>query len=256
MRHYLLRFVCCAVLLSGFPTGSSADYNPLEFIDDSLRQKVQVDLNRASTDDHLLTLARAAKVNVIADATDFDTEAPEADVQWNQYRKFPSILSFLLDLSDQRGLTWARHDVKTFLFWQPPHLESLKQRILAGEDVRLPAASVGVGQLHLSWQKYLQEAHGWDGQRPHFALKVRVADLPSPLREQTIAAIQSHKLDDGFTEVDKSRLQDEVWKTAAVVLSRNTPNRIERLMLLTRTGTSGTFETIDPAPARAPRSTP
>lgn len=255
MQHQLLRFVCCAVLLSGFPLGSSADYNPLEFIDESLRQKVQVDLNRASTDDHLLALARAAKVNVIADATDFDTEAPEADVQWNQYRKFPSLLSFLLDFSDQRGLTWSRHDVKTFLFWQPPSLESLKQRIVAGEDVRPPGVAVDAGQLHLSWQKYLQEAHGWDGQRPHFALKVRVADLPSPLREQTIAAIQKHKLDEQQVDVDKSRLQDEVWKTAAVVLS-HTGNRIERLMLLTRTGTSGTFETIDPAPPPAPHRTP
>lgn len=101
---------------------------------DPMEENVDLRLDNSTVDEHLIELARASKVNFIADATRFPTAPDALDV------KLHGVLgNLMLAMACQRHLTWTKADKGTFLFWADwqGDLTALAKPILAQEQGRV-----------------------------------------------------------------------------------------------------------------------
>jgi hypothetical protein len=130
MRSSLLPLALCVFCSAGFLKSGRA-----QVFDETMRQKVTIDAEATTSDDALLAMARAAKVNVIADATEFKNNAT-TPLDFPAYKQSGALGSYLLEMSDARNLSWTRPDAKTFLVWKRPDIDALAKRIVAGEEMR------------------------------------------------------------------------------------------------------------------------
>ena len=250
-RNIALSFVLGALATSGMRPATAQQ------IDETLQQKVALDTTATDPSEALLAMARTAKVNVIADATQWKNIDATTPINWEAYPQSGLLVSYLLEFSDARGLSWTHPDAKTFLFWKQPALSTLVARIIAGEDVRLPVAPIEAKAWQELWLAYLS---GLTTAKPDKAtniaapngvlvprlVSVRVKDLPLRLRRPVISLIQNHLVASSFADYDKQVFSDEFWNHAAVGLRVQGEPRLERLVLITHDKGTTHFNSIDP----------
>lgn len=109
---------------------------------------VELDLKKADTDEQLIQLARAAKINVMADATDWpDNDSAEAKSSVLTVGREQFVYDWLRDLSYLNRLTWRNNTnpltgtlqgSQTFMVWREPDVVALARRIEEEAKLRRP----------------------------------------------------------------------------------------------------------------------
>lgn len=171
----------------------------LPLTDDYLRQPVPPPAP-APLNDYLITLADAADVNIIADATSFGAnetiasypggivaiagaQNPRLADRWQATR-----LNLLADVTDQATLSWLRYDRQTFLFWKeadPLALASLLIEAKAKELASLKVTPLSTKEVHELLRAAFMGA-GWDGKSADVAISLKIEDLPIELRNHVL----------------------------------------------------------------------
>jgi hypothetical protein len=212
-----------------------------QVIDDTLRQKATLRLGTATPDDHIIALARAAKVSVFADATQLSAAAKPLSLGGED-----ALLNWLLQISHECRLSWQRQGEKTFLFWSEPDVPELAQVLLAAKenqptaarelvaDAPTPPGQQGVQQgqamanrsqmanryqVALALVEYLQNVHGWDGNVASLSLNLKLSSLPADLQAQVLALAHSQTLPSSLSS-DTAWLSSHVWEQARLGIMR------------------------------------
>lgn len=210
-----MRFLAFAIAANVLLLCESARSRDVVFKDDVTRRAVALQLNQASTDDFLLTWAKTSEVNVLVDTTDF----PQ-DTQRISEQRQGALGQLLLTFAAERKLGGRRYDDKTFLLWRlRPDLAPDTARLIIARELKLEAAAEPApnrDDMNALLNDYFQRVHGWDGKTGKVDIKVKVADLPSPLRERTLAATRKHLL----SEARESYIwfSDDLWNKARLHL--------------------------------------
>lgn len=194
---------------------------------DPLKEDVYLRLDNGTVDDHLIQLAREGNVNFIADATRFPAEPDNLAVE-----SHGALGNLMLEMAQQRRLTWTKADTGTFLFWADwqGDLTELATAILAQEKTRAdkmrnPQAATLANDFFAQQKsleqdilpglsRYLQEQQGWDGHKPDIAVKVKFADLPPELRAKVMARCQDELLSPQQLTLNSTFFDDAFWDKA------------------------------------------
>lgn len=195
-----------------------------------MTREVTATLNGATMDDYMIELARAADVNVIADATEFPepsavkaypgTSGAIAGLQGPHRDKWgPSLINLLGDFAAQKKLSALRPNARTFLFWsEPDPLELVRLMLPDPNSAQNQPEAEELAQRPMSGalRDYLKASHGWAGRAAERHAKVdiqaRVADLPPPLRALVLAEVRRQLI----PAEGALPLQDEFWERARV----------------------------------------
>lgn len=233
MNRAIVGFVVfCLSLVALAPKGNCQKFGAVTKMP---LKKVDLHLNNATADDHIVQLARQADVNFIADATRFP-EAPSRISQDSQ----EDWGNLLLEMAHQRSLTWQGHDENTFLFWADwqGDLRELAEMILArveagiGDKMRDPAERTRLSdprERAKRWNKemlpaltdYLKRAHGWDGLSQNFKLRLKMAELPPDLRAKVIARAQEELPNANQAAAYRAYFGDEFWNKAILKVTQS-----------------------------------
>jgi hypothetical protein len=213
-----------------------------------LQSPVQLELRNDGPDDQLIKLARAAKINLIADATD----EPGATLTVSTKQ---SLLSWLHDIAYANRLSWQRNGGNTVVLWQAPDVvplarriveESLAQRAqleaqiqpilhekldpelvarLDAEPAKWPLAMRRHDLYRIvitdKLRTFLQEKHGWDGQSQDFQLQLQDEQIPAALREQILLNLRLRQI---RPENHHSQwLGEDVWQQARLMVEQSKP---------------------------------
>jgi len=177
-----------------------------------MNRKVNLRLEKATLDDQIIELARAADANFIADATHFaETTAPVSG-EW----EYP--LSFLVsNLADAHNLSRYNKDARTFLFWSQPDMLALAHKIVAGESVKRVSTPPDDRALDALLSGWLQRTYGWDGRAPGFVKDIRIAELPPEIRTPVMAWAQEYlSQDSSASALGQAWFTDAAWKGASL----------------------------------------
>lgn len=173
--------------------------------DELVRRQVEIKTGAVPLDEYLVTMARAADVNIIADAT----QIPAASkVEKSTDQVLGGAIESFTRAHQMRA---RRFGERTFLFWKNPEIDkvALAHRIMKryrDERAALPPLPHGI---EAAWTKYFREAHGWGGDWETADLNVPLAQLPPELRARVHVEVQDHL----FAMSGGSLLfQDEVWQ--------------------------------------------
>lgn len=185
----------CSLILTG-PARLRAQNAPV--FDEVVLQKISVARAQPSTSRYLLSLAKAAKVNVLVDATNLKPAAP-LEGSWKNVHsssvqgQWSSVFwQLLMELSHERDLTWKRHGTRTFLAWPQPDVARFG-RDLAAAGIELSSGPQGFAE-QLGQRRFLNDAlntyyrgeHKWSWASQRLAPDVRLQDLPPALRTAII----------------------------------------------------------------------
>ncbi len=231
-----------------------------------LLAEVELKLQDAGTDDQLIELARAAKINVMADASDLPDAGPQANAAASAAmtvtQKQPT-LDWLRDMAFANRLTWQRNGGNTIVLWPKADSVSLARRVVdeavaqrpqlvaeikpalqAALDpallARLKAEPEKWSQVQDRFVLYrivvddslrtlLQKQHGWDGQNQDFRLQLTNDQIPTDLRSQLI--VLRHLMQTQPDQVaPRAWLSHEIWQKARFVVQQTAPTIINGKM--------------------------
>lgn len=226
-----------------------------------LPDAVELNLQNADADEQLIQLAHAAKINVMADATDWPAAAKNAETNLSVERQQP-LIGWLRDISYLNRLTWLRTENNNFVVWSEPDIVSLARRMAAATVAQRPqfvAAALPelrktldadlVTQLDADPQQWsallartnlygvvlydslldLAKKQGWDGVNQDFKAQIPDAQIPLTLRAQV--ALQNrlqHTQPKLMTPL--AWLRDETWQQARLTVQQSTPSRIDGVL--------------------------
>lgn len=191
-----------------------------------MTQRIEQPLNTATTDDYLLDLARAGKLNIVVDSTGFSSTLPvqpypstsgaKAGLEGSYRDKWgPIILNLLGDVTVQQHLSLLRADERTLLLWTRPNPRSLLERQLAVAEsadadrfaVATPEIMAATGQ-ELNWRNiseseirsvllaYLKSQYGWTptvaNRNAGINLQFKLDELPPAVRALTLWDLRQH----------------------------------------------------------------
>ena len=164
--------------------------------DDSYRDaftagKVPQGVTGATPDEYLISLARAADVNIVADVTpqvNAIAEPPEASPP------NISLEGLLFDFAGQQKMHSKRLGERTFLFWRPPQDSAAVANQIVAEHLAADNALPRLTGNEISnlWFEYFKQ-HGWNGERD-VTIDMKIADLPEPLRSGAVVVAQAQLL--------------------------------------------------------------
>lgn len=218
---------------------------------DPLKQSVALPATGTSLDDDLIALGRAAKINIIADASQWPTDAPALSGP----RTGPP--PTLLQANTERPLSWLAGD-NALLVWTRPDILVLARRIAAGEDitriamppvpatavaavapVAKPDAKFGAGVSRFNgvdiqslmqtarlaqqnepsywnarWNEYLSALPDGKTRAPGWTRDIALSDLPPDLHAFVLASAQDDLLPDDLMAHWRSWVTEDFWKTA------------------------------------------
>lgn len=215
-------------------------------------------LDTSSADNYLLDMARTARINVIADSTDFPvgstvipypaTSGYDIGTNGNRPQNWNSNLKSLIgDFTAQKKLTVLRSAPRTFLFWSEPdprQLLALQGELTqstqaarwaeAAAEARAngtPEDEIIRGELseaqlkNVLWD-YLKSI-GWKGtvaeRTDRVDIRIPLNELPPDLRELVLFDLQKHLVNQ-WPDVLK---QEVDWKTTRIGLSSGENPHIE-----------------------------
>lgn len=141
MKYPMWAFLLAATC-GGIPAAQAQDEGG------PLLSPVQLNLQNATADDQLIKLARAAKINVMADASDGPVDKP-ADKLKNAaagtiagttltVAKKQTVLDWLRDMAAANHLTWQRSGGNTVMLWPKLDLVPLARDVTAAAIARRP----------------------------------------------------------------------------------------------------------------------
>lgn len=225
-----------------------------------LLSPVELELQKARADDQLIKLAQAAKINVMADATDWPDDGKVAGRVGDgtlTVSKKQTLIEWLQDIGYANRLTWERNG-NTVVLWPEPDIVPLTRRVVDEAVTQLPQIEAEikpalqgaldpevVARLNAepgAWLKaiqrhglydivlsnsllaLLQEKHGWDGRNQGFQLQLKDAQIPADLRTQIIL---SRRLAQARPQTDRyAWLRDETWQNVRLVVQQSQPTII------------------------------
>jgi hypothetical protein len=204
-----------------------------ERLSPAMRKEISIPLAQPSTDDYLLSLARAADANIFVDATEFKAEKPLAG-EW----RFPpttaeagqwkgTVAGVVAEIAYLRKLTFLEHKDNTFLFWSDQDFTGLGYKLLADEGIKLKGEVPTDFETAQILTKWLTGSKGWDGQSLDYSVEEPITALPDDLREIVKTRIQAHLLDlDDPQKVFFKKLyfNDDLWKTARIQVINSWPD--------------------------------
>ncbi len=234
-----------------------------------LLSPVELDLQNANTDDQLIKLARAAKINVMADASDWPADGKVAGRIGGTaltVAKKQTLLEWLRDIAYTNRLTWERNEHNggnTVVLWPEPDIvptarrivdEALKERPQLEAEARLalhdkldPALVAQLDAEPAKWpqalQQYgllqmvvtdplrtlLQEKYGWDGQNQDLHLELKEEQIPAELRSHII--LYRRLLQAYPNSIYPSAwLRNETWQKARLVVRQPRPSMVNGKM--------------------------
>lgn len=192
-------------------------------------------LTVANTDDALVEFGRAAKMNFMADATQFSQqETPLANDTTH------TVEEHLAELVAKQHLALLPQE-QMFLLWNAPDLPQFARLLAQGDTIKLyalPPVETSKPTLPLngatrptakaletktpSFQEavfqelsdYLSATAGWDGQTPGSVAEVRISDLPPALHDKVAAAVQREILRPASVAVWNAWFDDRFWQNA------------------------------------------
>ncbi|RYX81653.1 hypothetical protein EON83_22915 [bacterium] len=231
--------------------------------DEVTLQEITKPLNTATMDDYLLDMAKATKINVIADATDFpqrsvvkpypSTTAAITGLKGQYQDKWgPVLINMMSEFVAQQKLSMLRSDSRTFLFWSEPdphqlfqlqrtiteNMEAARfaQALAVAKEEGVPEAEVIKGelsdlQLQIVLSNYLKAAHGWT---PTVVNRNSKVNLQMPLEKlpldfQALILLELRNL---FARSSTYRmLNADFWQTADVRVSAKKAGNVVTLEL-------------------------
>ena len=257
LRRSLLISVCAVVLCS------SVYAEPI-IPDKVTNQEITVPLSTATVNDYLLDMARATKINILADSTDFPVESSVksypatsgaiAGLKGKNPEKWdPRLINVMGDFAAQEKLSVLRPEPRIFLFWSEPELHSLyeRQRIvtnnaedqLFAESVAAAkadgiseretiAGEISEAQLKTVLLNYLKSQYGWSGVSNERTAKIDLQtgfeDVPISLRALILSDIRNRcvrSLKRSWWNEDELRLRaKEDGKTTTLLLEYRNVN--------------------------------
>ena len=191
-------------------------------------------LKTSTTAEELRALARAAKVNLLADATLFSTAPKTRSLQGDK-----RLSDWLLEVGYTDNLTWGQTEGRTFLVWSEPDAIRVAKALIAQDqreaeqtqnteaapaqddlaDLLFPEVKTGRAQLILA--DYLQETYNWDGQSK-LKVEFELSELP-PEAAATVLNVAASNIEKSLLERRKHWsssqrpwLTDALWKSAEV----------------------------------------
>lgn len=212
----------------------------LPVVPDPLKRSVTLPPQGASLDDDLIALGRAAKINLIADASQWAEGAPALG------EPRTGLPSALLGRDGPTSLSWlAQGD--TLLVWTRPDTLVLARRIAGGESIRrvalppapsAPALNFAVpapGQpldikalidaaraaqnsqeelWQTRWNEYLSELADGQARGPGWTRDIALSDLPPDLHAYALVRAQEYLLPSVQMAHWKAWMTEEFWQTA------------------------------------------
>ena len=181
-----------------------------------------------TTAEAIILLARSGNLNVIADATEFDKQPKNLNDK--QTSKHPNQSWGLVQgtlpqrlhyLREAHNLTQFQVDQNMFLFWTPPDVQALAQRLADGESIspiEAPPARENqtlAGDLAGYWQVLQNENIGVEEFfREGKAIRVALHQVPTPLRQSVMFQAQHQLLQSSANSGWAAWFNEEFWKSA------------------------------------------
>ncbi len=179
-----------------------------------LRETVTFELRESTTDDELIAVARAADVNLIADATSFPKTAQVTPSRWPGSTKW-AVSLLMEDIAAGRNLAWNLSGNNTLRVAARPDVASLRSKIAGGETVRLAHRALDDKAFGAALVAYLRDTQKWDA-TIDFVKDIPLSGLPQSLRREFVAMAQNQVLNNpifGFA-ARKEELADAPWQAA------------------------------------------
>jgi hypothetical protein len=200
------------------PPGS----DPFPF-DELINQQIIMAPKEVTTDDYLLNLANAADINLIADSTNFDEvdDTPEVISNRGQGR----LGEFVYDAVHRRRLTYFRLNRNTFLCWPSENRLELARSVVQAHVERKKledkqAVTLPVAQAPIALRAaYLQREKEWNSKDGGIDLRVKVSELPLPLRTRVLAEVLQQSTSLPYLH-SRKYFNDEFWKTTRLHIDK------------------------------------
>lgn len=174
------------------------------------RRLVKFELKEASIDDTIIELAKSAKVNLIADATNFpDDKRLSGEVHG-------ALWLVMNKLRHEYQLSWQIRGDGFILAWLLPDMSDLIARLKRGESIRRIGKSPGDKEIVSMLERYFNEVK-FNPEQPGARAVFHLSNMPQKLREALIAYAQE-KLTSAPRYVGHGYyvLKDAFWKEAKV----------------------------------------
>lgn len=212
----------------------------------TLEEVTAPQLGEATTNQRILALARAAKINLWADAT-FFSDAPKAV----SLPAEGNLLDSLMFVGHTDDLSMRQSDTRTFLMWGEPEVISAARTLVAeaqtkraalaqqakdapqipragsrsqafqglDEDMRL--MNISGKRTGLVLADYLQKSYNWDGQSENLNAEFPLEQLPDEsaafiLETAYAGAQQSELTNREHWDRNAPWLSDELWRNAEI----------------------------------------
>ncbi len=173
------------------------------------RGKLDLSIQAATVDEHLVSLARAADFNFIADATDFPAVQTRVT---NQQRSFDWEIADFFRAQKLSSLLWSE---RTFLLWRQPDMTALGPLIAADEKARTLRNPLTEAEMNEQFTDYFKRVHGWNGEPQNLSVKVRIADLPPALRDNVLAMTRDRLI----SPQHLAWFAEDFWENARIAIA-------------------------------------
>lgn len=173
------------------------------------RGKLDLPNKAAALDENLVSLARTADFNFIADATDFP--AVQTTVT-NQQRSFDWEIADFFRAQKLSSLIWSE---RTFLLWSQPDVTALGPLIAADEKARTLRNPLTEAEMNEQFTDYFKRVHNWNGDPQNLSVKVRIADLPPALRDNVLALTRARLISPQYP----AWFADDFWENARIAIA-------------------------------------
>lgn len=189
----------------------------------ALLRPVEVAAASQLTDDQLLSLAGAAGVNILIDASQMPSQAAASPARSG------TLYGALNALATERKTTWLKNGENLFLCWSEPDIDALARKVAAEILKPVPAetplaqvapvapAEIGAKEtpsLSAQLSAYFASPATWEGGVAGRWKDTPLAILPAPLREEVVAAARQSIVGPQGLASSAVWFSDEFWNRA------------------------------------------
>lgn len=224
-----------------------------------LLSPVELKLQNAGTDEQLIKLARAAKINIMADASDEIDEGQKLNAVAGTtltVTKKQTVVDWLHDMTEANHLTWQDNGSRSVVLWRAPNMVPLTRRVVEEAVAQRPQLEAEIkpllqtkldpallARLEAEPDKWsavqsrsvlyvsvvtdalrtlLQEKHGWDGRDQNFRLQLKDDQIPADLRSQFVVWLRLLQTQPDHV-ASRVWLEDATWQKARLIMQQTRP---------------------------------